>query len=108
MCSGKNSDFVQKCGASVVVDYRQDGYIERIAEHGPYDVVIIQGGVEQVPDALLAQVKNGGRIAAIFVDHAIGDLRVGYKIDGRINWRSSFNATAPILLGFEKCVEFTL
>ena len=40
MCSGKNSDFVQKCGASVIVDYRQDGYIERIAEHGPYDVVL--------------------------------------------------------------------
>jgi len=33
-------DFVQKCGASVVVDYRQDGYIEKIAQHGPYDVVL--------------------------------------------------------------------
>jgi len=40
VCSGKNSDFVQKCGASVVVDYRQDGYIEKIAENGPYDVVL--------------------------------------------------------------------
>ena len=38
--SGKNADFVEKCGASVVVDYRQDGYIEKIAEHGPYDVVL--------------------------------------------------------------------
>ena len=40
VCSGRNAEFVEKCGASVVVDYRQDGYIEKIAEHGPYDVVL--------------------------------------------------------------------
>ncbi|MEN3277528.1 MAG: protein-L-isoaspartate(D-aspartate) O-methyltransferase [Massilia sp.] len=32
---------------------------------GPYDVIVISGGVESIPDAFLQQVKVGGRIAAI-------------------------------------------
>jgi protein-L-isoaspartate(D-aspartate) O-methyltransferase len=32
---------------------------------GPYDVIVISGGVESIPDAFLKQVKVGGRIAAI-------------------------------------------
>ncbi|MFN3390063.1 MAG: TerC family protein, partial [Allosphingosinicella sp.] len=38
------------------------------AKHAPYDVITVQGGVETVPDALLAQLKDGGRIGAIFMD----------------------------------------
>jgi len=34
------------------------------AKHGPFDVVAIEGAVEEVPAALLAQLKEGGRIAA--------------------------------------------
>lgn len=32
---------------------------------GPFDVIVISGGVESIPEALLKQVKVGGRIAAI-------------------------------------------
>lgn len=38
------------------------------AKHGPYDVVMIEGGVETVPQAILDQIKEGGRIAAIFME----------------------------------------
>lgn len=98
---------LSEVGADSVLVHCGD-LVAGMPEHGPYDVVIIQGGVEQVPDALLAQVKDGGRIAAIFIDNALGDLQIGYKIHGRLHWRSSFNATAPILPGFEKFAEFTL
>ena len=33
---------------------------EGAAEHGPYDVILIQGGVEIIPRALLDQLKDGG------------------------------------------------
>ena len=36
------------------------------AKHGPYDVVIMEGAVEQVPANLIKQIKDGGRMAAIF------------------------------------------
>ena len=73
---------------------------EGAARHGPYDAIIIEGAVEQVPEALLAQLKEGGRITAIFMENALGIARIGYKIDGEINWRDIFNATAPVLPGF--------
>jgi len=77
-------------------------------EHGPYDVIVVQGGVEQIPDDLLEQLKDGGRIACVFSDNALGVVRVGYKIDGDISWRYAFNAGAPVLPGFVSEAEFAL
>ena len=76
------------------------------AQHGPFDVIILQGGVEQVPDGVLSQLKDGGRIAAIFMDGALGEVHIGYKINNFLNWRFAFNAGAPILPGFEKTAVF--
>ncbi len=78
------------------------------AEHGPFDVIVIQGAVEQVPAALLDQLKDGGRIACLFMDGALGAVRVGYKSGGRMTWRFAFNAGAPVLPGFRKQAAFTL
>jgi protein-L-isoaspartate(D-aspartate) O-methyltransferase len=78
------------------------------AKHAPYDVITLQGGVEVIPDALLAQLKEGGRIGAVFMDGALGTARVGYKIDGAVSWRYAFNAAAPLLAGFTAKRGFTL
>ncbi len=78
------------------------------AKHGPYDAVILQGGVEVVPDAILAQVREGGRIAAIFMNGPLGKAMIGYKFDGRVTWRFSFNATAPVIAGFAAPRGFVL
>lgn len=77
-------------------------------ELGPFDVVIVQGGVEEVPEALLAQIKDGGRITCLFMDGLLGEVRIGHKSDGRVSWRSAFNAAAPVLPGFEKARAFQL
>ncbi|MEL7152100.1 MAG: protein-L-isoaspartate O-methyltransferase [Pseudomonadota bacterium] len=81
---------------------------EGVVKSAPYDVIMIQGGVEHVPDTLTAQLKDGGRIVAIFLDGALGMVRVGHAIDGAINWRFAFNGTAPLLSGFEKVETFAL
>jgi protein-L-isoaspartate(D-aspartate) O-methyltransferase len=81
---------------------------EGAAKSGPYDVIILQGGVEQVPAALLDQLREGGRIAAVFAEGTLGVVRIGHKIDGVVNWRFSFNASAPVLNGFEKHRAFAL
>jgi len=77
-------------------------------KHGPYCVILIEGGVEEVPQALLDQLKEGGRIAALFMDGALGTVRIGRKIDGHIGWRDAFNAAAPVLPGFAATKEFVL
>lgn len=78
------------------------------AKHGPYDVIMVQGGVEVIPPALLAQLKDGGRIGAVFMEGALGVVRVGHKSDGRVTWRFAFNATAPVLPGFAAVPAFML
>lgn len=75
-------------------------------ESGPYDLVIIEGGIETLPVALADQVKDGGRIVALFCDKGNGEVRVGHKIGGVLNWRLAFNAHAPVLSGFEKTEAF--
>ncbi len=77
-------------------------------KHGPYDVIVVEGAVEQMPEALVGQLKDGGRIAAIFADGAAGAVRIGHKIDEHIDWRFAFSATAPVLPGFERAVAFAL
>ncbi len=75
---------------------------------GPYDIIILQGAVQEVPDALIAQLREGGRIACVFAEGALGVVRIGRKLDGVMNWRFSFNAGAPVLPGFEKKTVFAL
>ena len=77
-------------------------------QHGPYDAIIVEGGVERLPEALTDQLKDGGKICAIFLEGALGIVKLGYKIDGVISWRMSFNATAPVLSGFEAEKAFSL
>ncbi len=81
---------------------------EGAAQHGPYDVVIVHGGVAHLPQALSDQIKDGGRIACLFMDGALGEVRVGHKLDGKITWRMAFNAGAPVLQGFERHDKFQL
>ncbi|TYB81043.1 protein-L-isoaspartate O-methyltransferase family protein [Maritimibacter fusiformis] len=78
------------------------------AKHGPYDVIVIEGAVETVPAALTDQLRDGGRIAAIFAEGNIGRARIGYKFDGSVDWRFAFDASAPVLPGFAVERGFTL
>lgn len=81
---------------------------EGAAEHGPYDAIIVEGGVERLPEALESQLKDGGRMIAVFMEKALGTVRIGHKVDGMMTWRDVFNGTAPVMQGFEKTTEFAL
>ena len=81
---------------------------EGAAKSAPYDIVILQGAVDHIPTVILDQIKEGGRIAAIFAEGALGVVRLGHKIDGKVSWRDAFNAGAPVLQGFEKQNVFAL
>ena len=81
---------------------------EGSARSAPYDVITVEGGVEAMPEAILAQLKDGGRIGAVFMEGAVGTARIGYKTEGRVTWRQVFNASAPVLPGFEAKRSFVL
>jgi protein-L-isoaspartate(D-aspartate) O-methyltransferase len=77
-----------------------------VPKHGPFDAIMIEGAVEVLPDALSDQLKPGGRIVAIFIDGRRGQARIGLKSEHGIAWRRLFDATAPVLPGFEKTKAF--
>lgn len=78
------------------------------AEHGPFDAIIVEGGVEELPEAFEAQLKEGGRIACIFMDGPLGVVRIGLKTPAGLSWRFEFNAGAPVLPGFARERAFAL
>ncbi|MGQ0610793.1 MAG: protein-L-isoaspartate O-methyltransferase family protein [Paracoccaceae bacterium] len=75
---------------------------------GPYDAIVIEGGVEEVGEAVLSQLAEGGRIAAIFMQGALGVVRIGTRAGGVTGWRDVFNASASVLGAFERTRAFTL
>lgn len=81
---------------------------EGAPDMGPYDAIVVEGAVEHLPETITDQLKEGGRIAALFLEGRLGTVRIGYRIDGRINWRFSFNAGAPVLPGFRRHQAFSL
>ena len=70
------------------------------AEHGPFDVIIAEGAVADVPDSWLAQLANGGRLAAIVKDGPIGRATVYTKTGDAVGDRVEFDAHADFLPGF--------
>ncbi|MDN3712628.1 protein-L-isoaspartate O-methyltransferase [Paracoccus cavernae] len=74
----------------------------------PYDAMLVGGAIEALPQAIADQLREGGRIVALFVEGQLGTVRLGHKLDGQINWRNVFNAFAPILPGFKRVSSFAL
>ncbi len=81
---------------------------EGAPQHAPYDVIIVQGAIEEFPQALVGQLREGGRVGAIFMQGALGVARLGIRHGDQIAWRDIFNAAAPVLPGFEKAQAFSL
>jgi protein-L-isoaspartate(D-aspartate) O-methyltransferase len=79
---------------------------EGSARNGPYDAIVLFAGVEEMPEAITAQLKEGGRIIAVFMQGPLGEVRMGVKTHGTVTWRMEFNATAPVLPGFARAPSF--
>jgi protein-L-isoaspartate(D-aspartate) O-methyltransferase len=66
----------------------------------PYDVIILNGGVETVPEQLLRQLADGGRLVGV-VGRAPASKAVLYlATDNRASGVPIFDAVAPALPGF--------
>ena len=76
------------------------------ADHGPYGVIFVNGGVEDVPEDLEAQLKDGGRLVALVQEGAVGQCRVRVKSGHGCSERRIFDASAPVLDGFAKAKDF--
>jgi protein-L-isoaspartate(D-aspartate) O-methyltransferase len=88
------------------VELVQGGLIEGVKAQGPYDVIFINGAVEQAPDILLAQLAEGGRLVTVMRDGTQARAWLFVKESGQIGRRPDFDADVPLLAGFKKAMGF--
>ncbi len=72
---------------------------------GPYDIILVEGSVPAIPDALTKQLADEGRLIAVVagdVPGRTGQVRLGRKVQGIFSSRPIFDAGSPLLPGFEK------
>ncbi|KQZ27970.1 protein-L-isoaspartate O-methyltransferase [Mesorhizobium sp. Root552] len=87
---------------TVVTGSLRDGY----AANAQYDVIFIGGSVEEVPETLLKQLAEGGRLVAVEGRGNAGVARVFLKTSGIVTGRRAFNAAIKPLPGFERIRVF--
>lgn len=78
-----------------------------LASSPPYDQILIDGSVEYIPDAIVDQLVEGGRLGAAIVDRGVSRLVVGRKVGGAFGMVSIGDAGVPALPGFSRPQAFT-
>lgn len=76
-------------------------------DHAPYDVLVIDGAVEAVPDALAQQIAPGGRAVAGLVDRGVTRLAAGRRSGGGFRLVDFADIDCAILPGFARPRSFT-
>jgi protein-L-isoaspartate(D-aspartate) O-methyltransferase len=77
------------------------------AKSAPYDVLFIDGAIESVPDALVDQLKVGGRVVHALVERGITRLCSGVRTAGGFGSRAFSDSEAALLPGFAQPKSFT-
>ena len=76
-------------------------------KQAPYDVIVIEGAVEQVPDSLLAQLAPEGRlVAAVIGANGVPVATVLQNTPGGVAAQAVFDANVPSLAEFDQVREF--
>lgn len=81
---------------------------------GPYDVIFINGAIQALPDALVVQLTEGGRLVAVEsislhpgkVACGAGRVILCRKTGGQLFRKAVFDASVPLLHGFEEKRQF--
>jgi len=73
----------------------------------PYDLILIDGAVETIPDAVIDQLADGGRLAAAIVEQGVQRLAIGRKVGGGFGMIDFADVASAPLPGFERPRGFT-
>jgi protein-L-isoaspartate(D-aspartate) O-methyltransferase len=72
----------------------------------PYDVIVLNGATEIVPERLYAQLRNGGRLVGVFATSQPARATIVTCSHGDFGHRTLFDAAAPALPGMELVPAF--
>ncbi len=74
---------------------------------GPFDLILIDGAVEEIPQPLVDRLVEGGRLGTALRDRGVSRLVVGCAADGRLGLRTIVDADVAPLPQFERPRAFT-
>ncbi|HEY0412358.1 MAG TPA: protein-L-isoaspartate O-methyltransferase [Allosphingosinicella sp.] len=94
---------LQGTGVTVVEGPMGDGH----ADGAPYDLILIDGAVEFVPQSLIDQLEEGGRLAAGLVENGVTRLALGRKAGEGFGMAAFADAAAAVLPAFVRPTTFT-
>lgn len=92
--------------AGVGVDLVEGPLAQGWSAGAPYDLVVIDGLVEHVPDALVAQLKDGGRLVCALLDRGASRLAFGRKAGAGFGFDLFADCEAAPIPGFAKPKSF--
>ena len=97
---------LQRAGVTNASVVHADG-AHGLPSDAPFDVIVLSGSVAEVPQALLAQLKTGGRLAAIVgFEPVMRALLITRSSDEGVERRVLFDTVAPRLRGFPEPTRF--
>lgn len=71
------------------------------AADGPYNVILLEGAVDEVPAALTAQLADGGRLICVLGRGRSAQAMIYTRSGDDVSGRAVFTAAVPMLPGFE-------
>jgi len=75
-------------------------------DSAPFDVIVLNGATEIVPERLFGQLAEGGRLVGVFAATKPSRAMVVTHSRGDFGYRTLFDAAAPVLPGLERLAEF--
>jgi protein-L-isoaspartate(D-aspartate) O-methyltransferase len=88
------------------VTFRAADPVDGDPENAPYDVIVLDGATEIVPDRLYGQLKEGGRLVGVFAQSKPPRAMIVTRSHGDFGHRALFDATVPVLPGLQRRPEF--
>lgn len=100
--SAELATLARASGAAVVEGDLEAGHRAK----APYQLILIDGAVEEIPDAIVDQLADGGRLAGAIVDRGVTRLILGRKAGGAFGYISIGDAGVATLPGFDRARTF--
>ena len=72
----------------------------------PYDVILIDGAVGEIPQKMQDQLAEGGRLVTVLRSGPVGRAMLLTRIGGAVSRRILFDAAVPLLPGFVRAPGF--
>jgi len=101
-----SEEAVRKNGIDNVV-FINNAMKEGCSEQGPFNAIIIEGAIDEVPPKILNQLEHNGRLIAMINDNEISNVIEYQKKNNTFTERFLFNCSAPKLKSFDKRKSFS-